>query len=473
MKKFLTISGVIGGLLTAYYFGNPLRPYDLVGIKFCPRTSNDTQSAQYKLDREYCDYERKVLKSVWEEQQFQASKPFADTTDSPFKIRDIPTTDSYPWAILFAPLLSLLGYLSWAKECEDIENKYHAAVESFKTNLKTTTRYSQRKRSFDSKLINSIWDKKEVESGLVPITAMQERFLKQSEIADKTHTSTIKQFDLGDSEAEKKIAENLRDKAKADKERDKISGNKVSTPNGNDASPNLQQQRVTELTLALKKHEDGWLWTVVEAIKPVWIFGDMGTGKTNSAVAISLLRNHCLNIPVYQIADRHLNGENSDVWNLLQTTKKHDTDDSILSALTSVVERREERINGRVKEPEQFILDEFTQLAKLPGGREIVERFITSTFSDTRKAKEYFIGVTHNLTNSTFGEGSASMRKGAFYLQKFTLDNIKPLPRIVVKSGLKDEDGNNLDDVEKTLPSWFEANTIWSHFVGELPIEFD
>ena len=80
--------------------------------------------------------------------------------------------------------------------------------------------------------------------------------------------------------------------------------------------------------------------------------------------------------------------------------------------------------------------------------------------------------MTHNLTNAAFGDGTAEMRKGAFYLQKFTLDNKKPLPRIVVKTGLKDDQGNNLEDIEKTLPAWFRAETIYGHFNGK-PIQFE
>ncbi|MBW4670812.1 MAG: hypothetical protein KME60_26160 [Cyanomargarita calcarea GSE-NOS-MK-12-04C] len=76
------------------------------------------------------------------------------------------------------------------------------------------------------------------------------------------------------------------------------------------------------------------------------------------------------------------------------------------------------------------------------------------------------------MRDAAFGDGTASMKKGAFYLQKFTLDNKKPLPRIVVKTGLKDDQGNNLEDIEKTLPAWFRAETIYGHFNGK-PIQFE
>jgi hypothetical protein len=50
-----------------------------------------------------------------------------------------------------------------------------------------------------------------------------------------------------------------------------------------------------------------------------------------------------------------------------------------------------------------------------------------------------------------FGDGAAEMRKGTFYLQKFILDNKNLLPRIVVKTGLKDDQGNNLEDISADL----------------------
>ncbi|MFM6247970.1 MAG: hypothetical protein ACKPEQ_02275 [Dolichospermum sp.] len=46
-----------------------------------------------------------------------------------------------------------------------------------------------------------------------------------------------------------------------------------------------------------------------------------------------------------------------------------------------------------------------------------------------------------------------------------------PLPRVVVKYGLVDADGNNLEDVEKTLPAWFHPQKIHDHFNGK-PIIF-
>jgi hypothetical protein len=477
MKPYLglTVLGVVMALSSAMFLSQSNRPYNLVAIRFCPKTANlpprysedFSQVSQESLNKKYCRTEQKMLKEIWEQKQFESPVPLPESS---FIVREIPASDSNVIWFLIAPIASGLAYLSWAKKSELDELSAHFELEGFKTQIKLIGVSARDERDFKATSIKSNWNKQRVKAGFISVEAMQDRLKRQQEIQDKTHASALKQFDLGDSEMSKGIAENLRDAAKADKEKDKIERAK-SFDSKEDTTPS-NKQRVNELVEALKNWEDGWLWTVINAIKPIWIVGDMGTGKTNTSVAIGLIRKHCLDIPVFRVADRHLNGENIDVWNLLEATEKADNDSAILEALQDAVERRDMRIQAKLpdNQSEQFIIDEFTQLAKID--KESVERFVSSTFSDTRKAKEYFIGVTHNLTNAAFGDGTAEMRKGAFYLQKFTLDNRKPLPRIVIKTGLKDDQGNNLSDIDKTLPPWFEALKIYGHFNSK-PIDFD
>ena len=470
----LTVLWLTIALVSSMFLGQSKRPYDIVGVRFCPKTANlppkfgeeFSQQAQQKLDKEYCKIERKLLLEVWEDKQFSSSTPIPESS---LIIRNIPASESKAIWFLVSPIAAGIAYLCWAKKSELNEQLAYDELEIYKTHVKSTGVSARNERDFKAQTINSNWDNQRVKSGFISVEAMQDKLKRQTELQDKTHDSALKQFATADSEMDKKIAENLRDKHKADKESQKVLGTKNFSEHITTSESN-NRELVNQLVDALKQHEDGWLWTVVDAIKPIWLVGDMGTGKTNTSVAIGLIRKYCLDIPVFRIADRHLNGENSEVWNLLEAQLKADNDGSILEAIQDVIERREDRINTKVEDPEQFLLDEFTQLAKLD--KESVERFVSSTFSDTRKAKEYFIGVTHNLTNAAFGDGTAEMRKGAFYLQKFTLDNKKPLPRIVVKTGLKDDQGNNLEDIEKTLPAWFRAETIYGHFNGK-PIQFE
>jgi len=279
---------------------------------------------------------------------------------------------------------------------------------------------------------------------------------------------SLKGHQLQLSELDKETAKNNLETLETNRKIDKL-----NKPHQDAKQPTPNEELKNSLIEVLKGHEDGWLWTVIKAAKPLWIIGEQGTGKTNTSVAIALIRKYCLNIPVYRIADRHLNGANSKVWKLLEAQLKADNDSAIIEALQDTYERRLERIAQDLddKQLEQFLLDEFTHLKDID--KETVQRFIKSTFSDTRKAKERFIGVTHLGTNEAFGEGTDAMRKaGSILIEKFTADGDKPLSRVVIKHGLVDADGNKLKDVEYTLPKWFEANKIYQHFNGK-PMNFE
>jgi len=283
----------------------------------------------------------------------------------------------------------------------------------------------------------------------------------QGQLSLKGHQLQLSELD---KETAKNNLETLETQRKIDKLNKPVADTKQPTPN---------EELKNSLVEVLKNHEDGWLWTVIKAAKPLWIIGEQGTGKTNTSVAIALIRKYCLNIPVYRIADRHLNGANSKVWKLLEAQLKADNDSAIIEALQDTYERRLERIAQDLddKQLEQFLLDEFTHLKDI--NKETVQRFIKSTFSDTRKAKERFIGVTHLGTNEAFGEGTAAMREaGSILIEKFTADGEKPLSRVVVKHGLVDAQGTKLKDIEYTLPKWFEANKLYQHFNGK-PINFE
>ena len=279
---------------------------------------------------------------------------------------------------------------------------------------------------------------------------------------------SLKGHQLQLSELEAQTAKNELETAETRRKLDKL-----NKPVQDAKNPIPNEELKNSLVEVLKNHEDGWLWTVIKAAKPLWVIGEQGTGKTNTSVAIALIRKYCLNIPVYRIADRHLNGANSKVWKLLEAQLKADNDSAIIEALQDTYERRLERIGQDLddKQAEQFLLDEFTHLKDID--KETVQRFIKSTFSDTRKAKERFIGVTHLVTNEAFGEGTDAMRKaGSILIEKFSADGDKPLSRVVIKHGLVDAQCTKLKDIEYTLPKWFEANKLYQHFHGK-PINFE
>ncbi|TVP63440.1 MAG: hypothetical protein EA343_07975, partial [Nodularia sp. (in: Bacteria)] len=283
----------------------------------------------------------------------------------------------------------------------------------------------------------------------------------QGEVALKSHELQI-------SELDKAIADNRLSTVETTRKIEKIS--KPITDSKTDTqSPN--EQFKDALIDALKNHEDGYLWKIINSLKPLWLIGNQGSGKTYTAGAIALIRKYCLDAPVHQLIDRHATGDNADVWKLLEASSKAESEDEISTAFEDCCDRWLQRIKEKPTKKQQVICDEFTNLKSLCGDSAIT--FFKMSLTDTRKAKEYLLGITHNATNESFPDGTASARKaGTILLEKFSANGETPLSRVVVRYGLVDENGNNLEDVEHSLPDWMHPEKIYQHFNGK-PINFE
>jgi hypothetical protein len=281
--------------------------------------------------------------------------------------------------------------------------------------------------------------------------------------------TALKSHELNLSELDKQIVDNRLATAKAAKELNKLQDSNQDSKTSTQVSPDEQLKNT--LIDALKNHEDGYLWKIINSLKPLWLIGNQGSGKTYTATAIALIRKYCLDAPIYQLIDRHATGDNADVWKLLDATSKAESEDEISLAFEDCCERWLTRIKQKPTTKQQVICDEFTNLKSLCGESAIA--FFKMSLTDTRKAKEYLLGITHNATNESFPDGTASARKsGTVLLEKFSANGETPLKRVVVRYGLVDEQGNNLDDVEKTLPDWFHPEKIYQHFNGK-PLSFE
>ena len=268
----------------------------------------------------------------------------------------------------------------------------------------------------------------------------------------------------------KQIASNLLDKHKAEKEIDKLQNKKSSHTNTNQTS---DKQLVNSLIEAVKSHEDGWLYDLIKNAKPLWLIGSQGSGKTNTAGAIALIRKYCFDAPIYQLIDRHATGENWEVWKLLDATLKAESEEEIGQSLEDATDRWLQRIKEKPSTKQQIIIDEFTNLKKIDSCKEAAMKFFSMHLTDIRKAKEYFIGVNHYFTNESTVEGTFEARKsGTIQLKKFSANGETPLSRVQIVHGLVDDNGNELEEVERTLPNWLEANKIYGHFNGK-PIDFN
>lgn len=275
---------------------------------------------------------------------------------------------------------------------------------------------------------------------------------------------SLKSHELQVAELSKQIAENLLCEAETKRKLEKL-----NKPITDTQQPTADEQLKQSLIDALQNHEDGYLWKIINSLKPLWLIGNQGSGKTYTAVALALIRKYCLDAPIYQLIDRHATGDNADVWKLLDAQFKAESEEDISLAFDDCCERWLTRIKQKPTAKQQIIVDEFTNLKSLCGDSAIA--FFKASLTDTRKAKEYLLGITHNATNESFPDGTAAARKaGTILLEKFSANGETPLSRVVVRHGLVDEQGNSLEDVERTLPSWFHPRLIYEHFHGK-PID--
>ncbi|MFM6080299.1 MAG: hypothetical protein ACKPCI_17610 [Dolichospermum sp.] len=240
-------------------------------------------------------------------------------------------------------------------------------------------------------------------------------------------------------------------------------------PQAKQVTPNEELKNI--LIEQLKNHEDGYLWTIINSLKPLWLIGNQGSGKTYTAGAIALIRKYCLYAPIEYLIDRHATGDNASVWKFLQPKMTAESEENIAAAMEDNIIFWGNRIKQKPNDKLQVIVDEFTNLRGLIG--DLADTWFKLSLTDTRKAKCYLLGITHNDTNNSFAEGTKDTRKaGMILIQKFSANGETPLPRVVIRYGLVDGDGNNLEDIEKTLPAWFHPQKIHDHFNGK-PIDFD
>lgn len=279
---------------------------------------------------------------------------------------------------------------------------------------------------------------------------------------------SLHQHQLQLSELNKDTVKNQLDALETQRKIDKLSG--AAKP---EDAPKLSHNEQLKSTLidALKQHEDGYLWTIINSLKPLWLIGNQGSGKTYTASSIALIRKHCLDAQIEYLLDRHATGDNAEVWRYLGAKNIAEVEEDIASTMQDNVIFWGNRIKQKPNDKLQVIVDEFTNLRGLIG--DLADTWFKLSLTDTRKAKCYLLGITHNDTNSSFAEGTKDTRKaGMILIQKFSANGETPLPRIVVRYGLVDAAGNNLEDVEHTLPAWFHPQKIHDHFNGK-PINFE
>jgi hypothetical protein len=478
----LALAGVCGvAAIMGLAASQTRQPYDLTQIQFCPKSTNGVQS-QIKLDKRFCNQPRFVLSEEWQRYGLYGSIiPYKG--DAIQWVRDLPTDNPHQLlggAFTVIGLWGIVGCL--LVRSQRLKRKDYELGELEKTGGYAI--WQQHKHKREVKQHSTQLYTERLKDGLSGLDTEERLALGLTDSENERAKARIQLEDflkaraVNHSVMDKTIAENLKDRAKADQERGKIEGKTKSEIAENDNQQSVDQQRATELIEALKAHEEGWLWKIIDNLTPLWLIGRQGSGKTYTSAAIALVRKHCLGIPIYYLIDRHATGDNSKAWRYLDTQNIAESEPDISTALDTLCEHWLLRIKGKNDleqsahiTPEQVLIDEYTNLKSLIG--EAAEKFYKLHLTDTRKAKVYVTGITHNDTNSSYPEKTQAMREaGTILIQKFSANGKTPLSRVKIVRGLLNDNGEEDLDAERTLPSWFNAEDIYKHFNGK-PIDFD
>ena len=227
-----------------------------------------------------------------------------------------------------------------------------------------------------------------------------------------------------------------------------------------------EKSPLSTLTTALKNWEGGWLWRLIEDMRPLVITGDQGSGKTSLAATICLVRAH-LGSKMEWLCDHHYHGANQKSWGVLKPETIAATDTEIAKALSNIVAWWSSRIASDAKDTSQVLVDEFTHLVKSVGAP--AEVFIQKLLTDTRKARCQLTLITHTLTTSSFGAGTHETRKhGTICLRRFSANGKTPLPRVSLLWGERSPTGDPLENIDHTIPAWFQPGIIEAHFNGKI-----
>ena len=475
----LALAGVCGvaaviGLATS----QTRQPYDLTQIQFCPRSANGIES-QATLDKRFCNQPRFVLTEEWQRYGLYGSIiPYKG--DAIQWVRDLPTDNPNQllgygiaviglWGVVGCLLVRSQRLKRTDYELGELEktgdyaiwqhNKYKREIKQHSTQL-----YSERLKDGLTDL--DVHSRKEL--GLTD--EENERAKARIQLED-----FMKARAVNHSVMDKTIAENLRDRAKADQERGKIEGKTKSARADSDNQQSVDQQRANQLIEALKNHEDGWLWKVIDNQKPVWVLGEAGSGKSTLAASIVMLREYLFDMPLYQLIDAHAGENLRNAWKYLSPQLIAQTESEIGQAFDDARSRWLDRINNQPdKQPQQLLVDEFTNYSESDITKEPAKKFVKASLSDPRKAEERLVCIAHFFTNTAVGgsDGTAKGRaRGTIQIDRKTADGKTPL-KVAIVNGLNNSDGDAEVDKKVTIPSWLTPESIHKHFNGQ-PIDFE
>lgn len=475
----LALAGVCGvaaiiGLATS----QTRQPYDLTQIQFCPRSANGVHS-QIALDKRFCNQPRFVLTEEWQRYGLYGSIiPYKG--DAIQWVRDLPTDNPNQllgYGIAVIGLWGVVGCL--LVRSQRLKRTDYELGELEKTGDYATWQHNKHKREVKQHSTQLYTER--LKDGLSGLDTEERKTLGLTDEENERAKARIQLEDFMKARAvnhsvmDKTIAENLRDRAKAEQERGKIEGKTKGAIAENDNHHLTDQRLISDLIEALKNHESGWLWKIIDNQKPVWVLGEAGSGKSTLAASIVMLREYLFDMPLYQLIDAHAGENLRNAWRYLSPQLIAQTEEEIGLAFDDARSRWLDRINNQPnKQPQQLLVDEFTNYSESDITKEPAKKFVKASLSDPRKAEERLVCIAHFFTNTAVGgsDGTAKGRsRGTIQIDRKTADGKTPL-KVATINGLNNSDGDAEVDKKVTIPAWLTPESIHKHFNGQ-PIDFD
>lgn len=276
-------------------------------------------------------------------------------------------------------------------------------------------------------------------------------------------------FDLQIAELKAKTAEQLEKELKHKLEMEKLAKGKKGKSDSHSASGGNEAARA-ELIEKLKDHESGWLYTVVNSNKPVFVIGSQGSWKSYCSATIALARYYLKEQKIISIVDPHFNKNASESWKELIALEPEcygsaqnweEVGEGILAGF--------DRWNTRTLKDDPFtsIWDEQTNWALHDECAKAAKDFMSRVISDPRKANEAPLVITHSFTNAGTGGGAGfaqAREEGVLQLWLNSDNDMRPLFKGKLL-GFKDEEGELIDELKVTLPrEWFNPTAIRKMF---------
>lgn len=308
----------------------------------------------------------------------------------------------------------------------------------------------------------------------------QELLDKQKELDTKNGLLRDTSIELELASMKAELAEKRKKELEQLKEIEKLTKTvkeKITDKHSHTEGDNKQESK-DDLINKLKEHEGGWLYTLIESIKPLWVSGDAGSGKSTFAVSIMLCRHYLLDHKLECIVDPEYNKNVNTKWKYLSFLEPKvygeilstgiETNSEWEDVNTGLVESMERwRIKNEKSPFASCIMDEVTQYSLQEECKKSASKMIPLLAARPRKANEGFIGIAHAMSNAATGgsEGySSTIKNGSFIVHLRTKNQAEPLFKGKLE-GYKDDNGEVIKDFNITIPKeWFNPRSIKEMF---------